>query len=156
MPGNYTSGTIIKVDKAFQPPETMRLILNFIVPIASLLSTIPAALAWRHGGVERGTTMNSDFYQAIADMMRQFLSLITLWPSLSDPQLSIKSRFLIWTLAVFSGLSSLLSVPLYLMLSTTWSFIVAFIGGVAQAILQLQVINLIMWPSNYKKLGTTG
>lgn len=28
--------------------------------------------------------------------------------------------------------------------------------GVAQAILQLQVINSIMWPSNYKKLGTTG
>jgi hypothetical protein len=75
-----------------------------IVPIASLLSTIPAALAWRYGGVERGTTMDSDFYQAIAGMMLQFLSLITFWPSLSDPQLSIKSRFLMdpcglqWTL----------------------------------------------------------
>ena len=127
-----------------------------IVPIASLLSTIPAALAWRYGGVERGTTMDSDFYQAIAGMMLQFLSLIIFWPSLSDPQLSIKSRFLILDPCGFSGLSSLVSVPLYLVLSTTWSFIVAFVGGVAQAILQLQVINSIMWPSNYKKLGTTG
>ena len=60
MPENYKSETTIKADKAFQPPETMRLILNFIVPIASLLSTIPVALAWRYGGVERGTTMDSD------------------------------------------------------------------------------------------------
>jgi hypothetical protein len=122
----------------------MRSSLNFIVPIVSLLSVVPAALAWRHGGTERGTVTDSDFYQAITGSILQLLGLLTLiWPTLGHSRLSSVDWYWIWLLAGFSALCAPITVFLYLFLSTNWSFVVAFTGAVAQAIIQLQVINSI-------------
>ena len=122
----------------------MRSNLNFIVPTVSLLSVIPAALAWRHGATEPGAPTDSDFYQAITGSTLQLLGLVTfIWPTLSHPRLSLLTWFWIWILAGFSAFCALVSVLLYLFLSTTWSFVIAFAGVVAQAVVQLQVINSI-------------
>jgi hypothetical protein len=122
----------------------MRSSLNFIVPTVSLLSVIPAALAWGHGATEPGAPTDSDFYQAITGSTLQLLGLVTfIWPTLSHPRLSLLTWFWIWILAGFSALCALVSVLLYLFLSTTWSFVIAFAGVVAQAVVQLQVINSI-------------
>ncbi|EHK22177.1 uncharacterized protein TRIVIDRAFT_221460 [Trichoderma virens Gv29-8] len=125
--------------------KIMQSSLNFIVPVVLLLSIIPAALAWTHGTTVRGTSGDSDFYQAIAGSLLQMLGIVTfIWPTLSHPRLSLLSWFWIWIAAGFSVLCALSSVLLYLYLpSTTWSFIIAFSGAVAQAVVQLQVINSI-------------
>lgn len=74
----------------------------------------------------------------------QLLGLVTfIWPTLSHPRLFRLAWFWIWVLAGFSAVCSLLSIVLYLAVSNTWSFVVGFAGVVAQAIVQLQVINAI-------------
>lgn len=123
---------------------SMRSCLNFIVPTVSLLSTIPAALAWVHGTTEPGTTTDSDFFQTIVGSIMQLLGLVTfIWPTLSHPRLSGQTWFLIWILAAFSAACAVVSVPLYLYVPSTWSFAIGFAGGIAQAIVQLQVINAV-------------
>jgi hypothetical protein len=74
----------------------------------------------------------------------QLLGLLTfIWPTLSHPRLSTLTWFWIWVLAAFSAMCAILSIPLFLVVSSTWSFIVGFAGSLAQAIVQLQVINSI-------------
>jgi hypothetical protein len=66
----------------------MRSSLIVIVPAVSLLSVFPAALAWKHGSNDPGTTADPDFYQAIAGAVMQLLGLLTfVWPTLSHPRL---------------------------------------------------------------------
>jgi hypothetical protein len=122
----------------------MRSSLNFIVPIVSLLSVVPAALAWSHSGTERGSIVDSDFYQALNGAILQLLGLLTLvWPTLGHSRLSSIDWFWIWLLAGFGAVCAPMSVFLYLFLSTSWSFVFAFAGAVSQTIVQLQVINSI-------------
>lgn len=122
----------------------MRSSLNIIVPVVSVLSVIPAALAWRYGASERGSITDSDFYQAIAGGTLQLLGLLTLiWPTLGHSRLSSVGWFWIWILAGFGAFCAPMSVFLYCFLSTNWSFVFAFAGSVSQAIVQLHVINEI-------------
>jgi hypothetical protein len=122
----------------------MRSSLIVIVPAVSLLAAIPAGLAWTYGSNKPGTTANPDFYQAIAGAVMQLLGLLTfVWPTLSHPRLSSMAWVWIWILAAISTLCAILSIPLFLVVSSTWSFVVAFAGVLAQAIVQMQVINSI-------------
>lgn len=122
----------------------MRSSLNFIVPIVSLVSVIPAALAWKYGIMEKVTFTDPNFYQAIAGSVLQLLSLVTfIWPTLSHPRLSRLNWVWIWILAGCSTLCALTSPLLYWFFSTTWSFLISFIGAIFQAVIQLQLINSI-------------
>jgi hypothetical protein len=122
----------------------MRSTLSFIVPIASLLSVVPAALAWSHGSTERGSATDSDFYQAITGAILQLLGFLTLiWPTLGHSRLSSVDWFWIWLLAGFGAICAPMSVFLYWVLSANWSFVFAFAGAISQTIIQLQVINSI-------------
>ncbi|KAF2630117.1 hypothetical protein BU25DRAFT_265852 [Macroventuria anomochaeta] len=108
----------------------MRAGLNFIVPIACLLSTMPAALAWSHGSRESGTSKDSDFFQTIAGSALQLLGLVTfIWPTLPHPRLVGQTWWFIWILAIFSAICAVLSISLYLVVPSTWSFAIGFAGG---------------------------
>ena len=132
------------IAQAYSASTTMRSSLIVIVPAVSLLSAIPAALAWKHGSSESGSTTNPDFYQVVAGSIMQLLGLLTfIWPTLSHPRLSQLAWFWIWILAAFSALCAMLSIPLFLAVSSTWSFVIAFAGVLGQAIVQLQVITSI-------------
>jgi len=101
-------------------------------------------LAWTHGSSHTGTTTNPDFYQAIAGAMMQLFGLLTfVWPTLSYPRLCAMAWIWIWVLAAFSTVCAVLSIPLFLAMSSTWIFVIEFAGVLAQAIVQLQVINSI-------------
>jgi len=122
----------------------MRSSLNVIVPTVLLLSVVPAAVAWRHGSAEKGKVTDSDFFQTITGSVLQVLSLVTfVWPTFGHPRLSMINWFWIWLLAGFSVLCALISSPLYLLLPTTWSFLVAFTGAISQSVILLQVVNKI-------------
>jgi len=129
---------------AYPKPSTMHSSLLVIVPAVSLLSVIPAAFAWTHGSNHPGITADPDFYQAVAGAMMQLLGLLTfIWPTLSHPRLCAMAWIWIWVLAAFSAMCAILSIPLFLAVSNKRSFGVAFAGVLAQAIVQLQVINSI-------------
>jgi hypothetical protein len=122
----------------------MRSSLNFIVPIVSLVSVVPAALAWKYGIVENVTSTDPNFYQAVSGSILQLLSLVTfIWPTLGHPRLSRLNWVWIWILAGFSVLCALISPLLYWFFSTSWSFVISFVGAILQAVIQLQVINSI-------------
>lgn len=125
-------------------PPNMRAGLNFIVPITCLLSMIPAALAWSHGSRQPGNSTDADFFQSIAGSLLQLLGLLTfIWPTLSHPRLVGHSWWYTWILAVSSAICAVLCIPLYLVVPSTWSFAVGFTGAIAQAVVQLQVINAV-------------
>lgn len=125
-------------------PTAMQSSLVAIVPVVCVLSAVPAALAWKNGSNMRGATTDADFYQAIAGAMMQLLGLVTfVWPTLSHPRLCSMAWFWIWILAAFSALCAILSIPLFLTVSSTCCFVVGFIGVLAQAIVQLQVITSV-------------
>ncbi|KAH7345908.1 hypothetical protein BKA66DRAFT_478672 [Pyrenochaeta sp. MPI-SDFR-AT-0127] len=141
---NSTPGPGTTVFTAYQASEIMRSSLNFIVPIVSLVSVVPAALAWKYGIVEKVTFTDPNFYQAITGSVLQLLSLVTfIWPTLSHPRLSRLNWVWIWILAGCSVLCALTSPLLYWFFSTTWSFVISFVGAIFQAVIQLQVINSI-------------
>jgi hypothetical protein len=124
--------------------EQMRSTLTFVVPIVSLLSFIPAAIAWKHGDTAVGTAHDSDFWQTVSSSILQLLSLITfIWPTLKDPGLSQLTWVWIWMLAGFSAICAIISVPVYLVEPTILSFVISFAGNLAQAVVQLQVVNAI-------------
>ena len=124
--------------------DNMQSTLTFIVPTVSLLAIIPATLAWRHGESAPGSTYDSNFWQAISSSIMQLLSLVTfIWPTWSNPRLSQLTWFWISLLAGFSATCAIVSVPVYLVFPTTWSFVVAFSGVLAQAVVLLQVVNAI-------------
>ncbi|KAF2023867.1 hypothetical protein EK21DRAFT_118359 [Setomelanomma holmii] len=77
------------VAHAYPASTSMRANLIVIVPAVCLLSTIPAALAWKHSSSSSGTTSDSDFYQAIVGATMQLLGLLMLvWPTISHPRLT--------------------------------------------------------------------
>lgn len=122
----------------------MRSNLNVIVPIVSLVSVVPAAIAWKYGIVEKVTFTDPNFYQAITGSILQVLGLVTfMWPTLGHPRLSRLNWVWIWILAGFSLLCALISPFVYWFLSTTWSFVISFVGAILQAVIQLQVVNSI-------------
>ncbi|KAF1831483.1 hypothetical protein BDW02DRAFT_571940 [Decorospora gaudefroyi] len=124
--------------------DKMRSTLTFIVPAISLLSTIPAAVAWKHDDATLDSSRDSNFWQAISASTMQLLGLITfIWPTLYNDRLSQFTWIWIWVLAAISALCAIFSVPLYLLCPTIWSFVVSFIGVVVQAVVQLQVVNAL-------------
>ena len=119
-------------------------ILSFFVPTICLLSCIPIALAWTHSPRQVGTTADANFYQSIAGSLIQLLSLATLlWPTLFHSTFSGRSWFWTWILAVFSGVCTILSVPLYVFLPNAWSMAISFGGMIAQALIVLQIVHAI-------------
>jgi hypothetical protein len=124
--------------------NTLRSTLTFIVPTLALCSVIPAVVAWNHGDLAIGTTHDSDFWQTVSSSILQLLSLITfIWPTLKDPGLSQLTWVWIWMLAGFSAICAIISVPVYLVEPTILSFVISFAGNLAQAVVQLQVVNAI-------------
>lgn len=74
----------------------------------------------------------------------QLLGLLTfIWPTVHHDRLSAMAWHWIWILAAFSAICAILSIPIFLVVSSTWSFVIGFAGVLAQAIVQLQVINSI-------------
>ena len=124
--------------------ENMRVTLTFIVPVVSLLATVPAFIAWIYRESAPGSTHDSNFWQAISSSIMQLLSLVTfMWPRLSNPRLSQLTWFWIWLLAGFSATCAIVSVPVYLVYPTIWSFVVAFAGVLAQAVVLLQFVSAV-------------
>jgi uncharacterized membrane protein len=140
-----TPDSSIKVFDAYPIPAAMRSSLSVIVPTVSFLSVIPAVLAWIHSANgSPGAHADSAFYQTITSSVLQLLSILTfVWPTMRESRLSRTNRYWIRVLAGISAVCAILSVPLYLYLPTIWSFVLAFVGAIAQAIVQLQVINSI-------------
>lgn len=132
------------IEPKFLSSTSMRAWLNFIVPIWCIVSIVPVALAWSKGDSDHGTAADSDFFQTVAGSLMQLLGLITfIWPTLSHPRLVGQTWWLVWILAVFSAFCAVLSSILYLFVATPWSFAVGFAGSIAQAVVQLQVINAV-------------
>ncbi|KAH6616471.1 hypothetical protein C7974DRAFT_45399 [Boeremia exigua] len=129
---------------AYPHGQNMRSTLTVIVPIMSLLSIFPAVVAWMHGETALGNTHDSNFWQAISNSIMHLLGLLTfVWPTWKHTRLSQLTWSWIWILAGFSAICSVGSIPLYLKVSPTWSFSVSFAAVLAQAVVQLRVINVI-------------
>ena len=133
----------VAVARAYQARLVeVRFALIFFVPTVCLLSCIPMVLAWTRSPRKVGNVHDAGFYQSIAGSLIQLLGLATLlWPTLFHPKISEHSWVWVWTLAVFSGVCTLVSVPLFVLLPVAWSMVVAFGGMIAQALIALQVIE---------------
>ena len=141
---NHDAALPDKVAYAYPLGKKTRSTLTFIVPTIMLFSAIPAAIAWKRDDSITGTTRDSNFWQAVSSSMLQLLSLITfIWPAMKDPQLPQITRVWIWVLSVFSATCTVANVPVYLVAPTIWSFLISFIGALAQSVVQLQVVNAI-------------
>ncbi|KAH7084318.1 hypothetical protein FB567DRAFT_79424 [Paraphoma chrysanthemicola] len=140
--GKHGAALPEKVAHAYASGEKTRSTLTFIVPTIMLISVIPAAVAWRRDDSVTGTTGDSNFWQAVSSSTLQLLSLITfIWPAMKDPRLSQITWVWIWVLAGFSATCTIAHVPVYLVAPTIWSFVISFVGALAQSIVQLQVVN---------------
>lgn len=129
---------------AYPAGQNMRSKLTFVVPAVSVRSVIPVAMAWKQADSALGSTRDSNFWQGIASGVMQLLGLfVFVWPTLKDRRLSQLTWFWIWLLAGFSAACSIVSVPLYLRVPTIWSFVFSFVGVLAQAVVQLQVVNAL-------------
>lgn len=118
--------------------------LTFLVPVLSLLSCIPTALAWMHSAHLPGTTSDADFYQLISNSTMQILSTLTLIiPTFSNARLVSQAWFWTWVLAGTSTVCSVVAVPLYLNTPTEWSAAVGFVGNVMGAFVTLQLMFAI-------------
>ena len=118
--------------------------LSFLVPTISLLSCIPAALAWSHAPRQVGTVKDAEFYQLVSSSAMQLLGVATLiWPTVFHARLGHLSWVLTWILAGTSACFTILTVPLYLLLPTSWSALLSFGGSVALALVLLQLVHRI-------------
>ncbi|KAF7508415.1 hypothetical protein GJ744_009268 [Endocarpon pusillum] len=118
--------------------------LSFLVPTISLLSCIPAALAWSHASRQVGNAKDAEFYQLVSSSAMQLLGVVTLiWPTVFHARLGRLSWVLTWILAGSGACFTLLAVPLYLLLPTSWSALSSFGGSVALALVLLQLVHTI-------------
>ncbi|KAI8633516.1 hypothetical protein F5Y19DRAFT_413953 [Xylariaceae sp. FL1651] len=134
-----------KVAKAYPGNvDVVESYFGFAIPVICLLSCIPIALAWTHSDPNVGTVADANFYQLIAGSILQVLGLgTTLYPTLFHSKLSRPSWFLTWFLAAISLIFTILSIPLYVLLPTAWSTVIAFAGTAAQPLILLQIIRAI-------------
>lgn len=130
--------------KAYDGAQRMNATLSFLVPTISLLSCIPAALAWSHALPKVGTVRDADFYQLVSTSAMQVLGIITLvWPTLYHARLARLSWIWTWILAIVSTGCTLAALSLYALLPTSWSALFSFGGSVAQALVTLQLVYSI-------------
>ncbi|KAI9795316.1 MAG: hypothetical protein M1833_007228 [Piccolia ochrophora] len=75
--------------EAYDSSLKMTATLSFLVPTISLLSCIPAALAWSHASPEVGAANDAEFYQLVSTTTMQVLGIITLiWPTVFHAHLA--------------------------------------------------------------------
>lgn len=114
--------------------------LSFLVPTVSLLSCIPAALAWYNSPPQNGTPHDANFYQLISSNIMQLLGLfLMIWPTAAHTKLAQFARVWTWVLAGASACFTAMAVPLYLCLPTGWSALLSFGGSIAQVLILLQL-----------------
>jgi hypothetical protein len=126
---------------AYQQSLNTNSMLAFIVPVLSLISSIPAYLAYTHSAHQVGSASDADFYQLISGSSVQLLSILVLViPTFSNARLVPMAWFWTWVLAGASTLCAIVAIPLYLYVHTEWSAMVSFIGSVVQGFVTLQLI----------------
>jgi hypothetical protein len=107
--------------------------LSFLVPTISLVSCIPAALAWYNSTPQIGASHDANFYQLISSSVMQLLGLLTLiWPTVAHTRLAKLAWFWTWVLANTSACFTTLAILLCLLLPTGWSALLSFSGSLAQ------------------------
>ena len=130
--------------EAYQSTPNINATLSFLVPTVSLITCIPAALAWTSSSPQIGTHHDANFYQLISSSIIQLLGLLTLiWPTIVHTRLANLAWFWTWVLASASALLTVLSVPFYLLLPTGWSGLLSFGGSVAQVLVLLQLMYTV-------------
>ncbi|KAF2815632.1 uncharacterized protein BDZ99DRAFT_565590 [Mytilinidion resinicola] len=120
--------------------------LLFFVPAICLLSCIPTAMAWMHTtpGPSPRPTADANFYQLLSNSAMQLISLLTLvWPLMFHDELARMSWVWTWVLAGTSACLTIAAVLTYVWLSMQWSGLLSFAGGVAQALVVLQMVRWI-------------
>ncbi|KAI9799839.1 MAG: hypothetical protein M1825_004400 [Sarcosagium campestre] len=141
--------------EVFNDSATILATFSFLVPTVSLLSCIPAALAWTRASSAVGTVDDAEFYQLVSASAMQILSVATLiWPTVFQARLARSSRIWTWILACVSTCFAILAMLLYNRLPPSWSSLLSFGGSVAQALVTLQLVHLNSSPEN--KLGLVG
>lgn len=130
--------------EAYSTPINTHATLSFLVPTISLLSCVPAALAWSHTSTQVGTVNDANFYQLLSSSAMQLLSIGTLiWPTVFYVRLARLPWVWTWILATVSACCTVAAVPLYVLLPTSWSALFSFCGSVAQALVLLQLVHAI-------------
>lgn len=125
-------------------PSASAATLVFLVPVVSLLSCIPAAMAFTRAHPTPGTFEDAEFYQQLSNSLMQLLGLATLvWPTVFQARLAQHPWIFTWLLAGVSAICSVVAVSLYVLAPAGWSGVIAFGGAVAQALVTLQLIREI-------------
>jgi hypothetical protein len=132
------------ISKAFPASKNANSTLAFLIPVFSLLSCIPAALAWVHSTHQIGTVQEADFFQLLSNSAMQLLGTLTLIiPTIFNARLVGQAWFWTWVLATASTICSIVAVPIYLTVPTEWSAAISFAGNVMQGFVTLQLIFAI-------------
>jgi len=123
-------------------PSDVRATLSFVVPVVGFMSCVPTGFACYYSAPEKGTIIDSDFYEMIAASIMLLLSLGTMiWPTCINGRLPGLAGLWTWVLVAVSFLCACLAPGLYLAVPTMWSIMIAFAGGVAQVLVLLQLVN---------------
>ncbi|PVH71051.1 hypothetical protein DL98DRAFT_577582 [Cadophora sp. DSE1049] len=124
---------------AYQQPQGTTSTLAFLVPVLSLISSIPIFLAWMYSDHQTGNTSDANFWQLISGSSMQFLSILTiLIPTIFN--IRKMAWFWTWILAATSIICAIMAIPLYLYAPTKWSTMLSFVGSVAGAFVTLQLV----------------
>jgi hypothetical protein len=150
-PKKKETASSVEVDKppsnaieAYKTKSNLNATLSFLVPVISLISCVPAALAWYNSSPEIGTLHDPNFYQLISGSIMQLLGLVTLiWPMIFHSRLASLTWFWTWILAGSSACMTVLAMALFLVVPTGWSALISFGGSVAQVLVILQLVYTI-------------
>ncbi|KAL3456790.1 hypothetical protein BJX64DRAFT_270133 [Aspergillus heterothallicus] len=113
-----------------------------LVPIACLLSSILATLAWtRADSTAKGSAPDADFFQLLSSVPLQLLGIgISVWPATTSLGLNRTARNTTWGMALVSVGLTFTALPMYIFSSVRWSNLLMLGGAVLQALLQLQLV----------------
>jgi hypothetical protein len=122
----------------------------------TLLSCIPAYLAWQRSEYKPGSFSDSDFWWLVQSSAMGLLALLTLSvPIWEGSKLPSQNWFWTWTFIIIAAISTVSAVPLYILAPVAYSSSLVFVATVAQAFVVLQLAlaaSVVMKPVKGKVL----
>jgi hypothetical protein len=113
---------------------------TLIISISSVLSGILSVLSYMKAPPTPGTAKDADFFSLLQSSVMQASSIGIMMLSFRNIRLLKQARIYTWVLAVFGLVVSVLAVPMYVLVPTGLSTLLAAAGGIVQGFITLLLV----------------